>query len=289
MHVTKSRGVAQPGRAPRLGRGGRGFESLRPDQKSEHCKALALISGQRFVVSPNGGVYFMSTILLVEDETTLAEALRYNLEREGYTVLLASDGIQGLELARREHPDLLVLDIMLPRLDGFSVCRILRQESDLPIMMLTARQDEVDRIAGLELGADDYVSKPFSLGEFLARVRAIMRRTERQPRVANREVLEAGIIRVDTSSRRAWRESNELTLPQKEFDLLTCLIRNRGIALSRDLLLERVWGLDFLGDSRTVDVHIRWLREKIEPDPARPRYIQTVRGVGYRFEAPADE
>jgi DNA-binding response OmpR family regulator len=228
----------------------------------------------------------MPTILLVEDETTLAETLRYNLEREGYSVMIAADGVQGLEQARREQPDLIVLDIMLPRLDGFSVCRIIRQESDVPIMMLTARQDEVDRIAGLELGADDYISKPFSLGEFLARVRAIMRRSERQPRAGAREVLEAGALRVDTSSRRAWREGGELTLPQKEFDLLACLIRNRGIALSRDLLLERVWGLDFIGDSRTVDVHIRWLREKIEPDPAKPRYIQTVRGVGYRFEAP---
>ncbi len=227
----------------------------------------------------------MATILLVEDNTTLAETLRYNMEREGYGVLVASDGVQGLELARRERPDLVVLDIMLPRLDGFSVCRILRQESDVPIMMLTARQDEVDRVAGLELGADDYVSKPFSLGEMLARLRAIMRRSERQPRLG-REVLEAGALRVDTSSRRAWREGQELALPQKEFDLLTCLIRNHGIALSRDLLLERVWGLDFVGDSRTVDVHIRWLREKIEPDPSRPRYIQTVRGVGYRFEVP---
>ncbi len=229
----------------------------------------------------------MATILLVEDELTLAETLRYNFEREGYTVLLAADGVQCLELARREQPNLIMLDIMLPRLDGFSVCRILRQESDVPVMMLTARQDEVDRIAGLELGADDYISKPFSLGELLARVRAIMRRTERQPRGLSREVLTAGPLKVDTSSRRAWRESDELTLPQKEFDLLTCLIRNRGIALSRDLLLERVWGSDFIGDSRTVDVHIRWLREKIEPDPARPRYIQTVRGIGYRFETPA--
>ena len=190
-----------------------------------------------------------------------------------------------LELARREHPDLLILDVMLPRLDGFSVCRILRQESDIPILMLTARQDEVDRIAGLELGADDYVAKPFSLGELLARVRAIMRRTDRQP-TGSREVLDAGALRVDTGSRRAWRAGAELTLSQKEFDLLTCLIRNRGMALSRDVLLERVWGYDFLGDSRTVDVHIRWLREKVETDPGRPMYIQTVRGVGYRFEIP---
>jgi DNA-binding response OmpR family regulator len=231
----------------------------------------------------------MHTILLIEDDATLAETLRYNLEREGYSVLSAVDGIQGLELARRECPDLLILDVMLPRLDGFSVCRILRQESDIPVIMLTARQDEVDRIAGLELGADDYVSKPFSLGELLARVRAILRRTERRPAMppANREMLEAGEIRIDAKSRRAWRSNDELNLPQKEFDLLTCLLRNRGIALSRDLLLERVWGFDFLGDSRTVDVHIRWLREKIESDPAHPRYIQTVRGVGYRFEAPA--
>src|SRR6266498_1791029 len=200
----------------------------------------------------------MPTILLVEDEPTLSETLRYNLEREGYTVLAAGDGVRGLELARREQPDLLILDVMLPRLDGFSVCRILRQESDMPILMLTARQDEVDRIAGLELGADDYVAKPFSLGALLA----------------------------DTGSRRAWSEGAELTLAQKEFDLLTCLIRNRGMALSRDVLLERVWGYDFLGDSRTVDVHIRWLREKVEQDPGRPTYIQTVRGVGYRFEIP---
>lgn len=228
----------------------------------------------------------MPTILLVEDETTLAETLRYNLEREGYTVLIADDGVQGLELARRESPDLIVLDVMLPRLDGFSVCRILRQEHDTPIIMLTARQDEVDRIAGLELGADDYIGKPFSLGEFLARIRAILRRSEKALIRANREVLEAKELKLDMGSRRAWRNNNELTLSQKEFDLLACLMRNRGMALSRDLLLERVWGFDFLGDSRTVDVHIRWLREKIENDPAKPQYIQTVRGVGYRFEEP---
>jgi len=231
----------------------------------------------------------MPTILLIEDNATLAETLRYNLEREGYAVIQATDGIQAIEMVHQENPDLLILDIMLPRLDGFSVCRILRQESTVPIIMLTARQDEIDRIAGLELGADDYVSKPFSLGELLARIRAILRRSERQPTAANREILEAGSLRVDTKSRRAWRNSDELSLPQKEFDLLTCLMRNRGIALSRDLLLERVWGFDFVGDSRTVDVHIRWLRGKIETDPSHPAYIQTVRGVGYRFEAPGTE
>jgi DNA-binding response OmpR family regulator len=231
----------------------------------------------------------MSTLLLIEDNSTLAETLRYNLEREGYTVFLAGDGIHALEIAHQEKPDLLVLDIMLPRLDGFSVCRILRQESDVPIIMLTARQDEVDRIAGLELGADDYVTKPFSLGELLARIRAILRRTERRPLSINRELLQAGSLSLDSTSRRAWRDDQELVLPQKEFDLLSCLMRNRGIALSRDLLLERVWGFDFMGDSRTVDVHIRWLRGKIESDPARPQYIQTVRGIGYRFEVPPEE
>lgn len=227
----------------------------------------------------------MSTILLVEDDPILSETLRYNLEREGYAVINAQDGVVGLERARRDQPDMVILDVMLPRLDGFSICRILRQESEVPILILTARQDEIDRIAGLELGADDYVAKPFSLGELLARVRAIMRRSDRRISML-REVLDAGAIRLDTGSRRAWRDNVELNLSQKEFDLLACLMRNRGIALSRDVLLERVWGYDFLGDSRTVDVHIRWLREKVEPDPGKPTYIQTVRGIGYRFEAP---
>ena len=225
----------------------------------------------------------MATILLVEDETLLADTLRYNLEREGYTVITAADGVTGLDLARAEPPDLLILDVMLPKLDGFSVCRILRRETNLPIMMLTARQDEVDRIAGLELGADDYVVKPFSLGELLARVRAILRRSDRQPTGVERELLTAERLRVDTGSRRVFRDGLEITLAQKEFDLLVCLMRNRGMALSRDLLLERVWGYDFPGDSRTVDVHVRWLREKVEADPGKPVYIQTVRGIGYRF------
>ncbi len=227
----------------------------------------------------------MATILLVEDEAILADTLRYNLEREGYSVLVASDGVQALELARQHQPALLILDIMLPRLDGFSVCRILRAESQVPIIMLTARQDEVDRIAGLELGADDYVVKPFSLGELLARVRAILRRGQREGSL-QRETLQAGALKVDTGSRRVWRGQNEIMLSAKEFDLLVYLMHHRGIALSRDLLLERVWGHDFPGDSRTVDVHIRWLREKVEPDPSQPVYIQTVRGIGYRFEAP---
>lgn len=230
----------------------------------------------------------MATILLVEDEAILADTLRYNLEHEGYAVVSAGDGVSALELARQKQPDLIILDVMLPRLDGFSVCRILRGESEVPIMMLTARQDEIDRIAGLEFGADDYVVKPFSLGELLARVRAILRRGRRTDEALQREILQAAELKVDTGSRRVWRGQQESALSAKEFDLLVCLMRNRGLALSRDLLLERVWGYDFLGDSRTVDVHVRWLREKIEPDPSQPIFIHTVRGTGYRFEVPAD-
>jgi DNA-binding response OmpR family regulator len=227
----------------------------------------------------------MQTILLVEDDATLAEALQYNLEREGYTVLYAGDGMTALEIARRDKPDMLVLDVMLPRLDGFSVCRMLRKESTVPILMLTARQDEVDRIAGLELGADDYLTKPFSVGELMARIRAILRRSDKQP-TGDRDAVVIGALKLDAGSRRVWRDDVELQLSQKEFDLLTCLMRNRGLALSRDVLLERVWGSDYVGDGRTVDVHIRWLREKIEADPSAPQYLQTVRGIGYRLDAP---
>jgi DNA-binding response OmpR family regulator len=229
----------------------------------------------------------MPTILIIEDAAAIAETLRYHLERESYRVITTGDGTDGLALARSEQPDLVILDVMLPRLDGFSICRILREESQVAIIILSARQDEVDRIAGLELGADDYLTKPFSLGELLARVRVLLRRTERQPAV-EREVLDVGVFRIDTGSRRIWVAQAEIKLSQKEYELLVCLLRNRGIALSRDLLLERVWGQDFAGDQRTVDVHIRWLREKVERDPARPMYIQTVRGVGYRFDVPSN-
>ena len=228
----------------------------------------------------------MPTILLVEDDTTLAETLAYNLEREGYTVIRAGDGMAALELARTADPDIVVLDVMLPRLDGFSVCRMLRKESSIPVIMLTARQDEVDRIAGLELGADDYLTKPFSVGELLARIRAILRRTDRTSGI-ERDVMQIGAIKLDAGSRRIWRDDEEVQLSQKEFDLLACLMRNRGLALSRDILLERVWGFDYIGDARTVDVHIRWLREKVEADPSAPAYVQTVRGIGYRFDMPA--
>lgn len=222
----------------------------------------------------------MPKILVVEDDITLLDTIAYNLTQEGHTVVKATDGASGLETARTEKPDLVILDLMLPELDGLSVCRALRRDMSIPIIILTARSGEVDRIVGLDSGADDYIVKPFSLGEFLARVRAALRRGGR----AASTRLAAGDLNLDLVSHRAWCGERELTLSPKEFDLLAELIRHKGMVLSRDLLLQRVWGFDFAGDTRTVDVHIRWLREKIEEDSANPRHIQTVRGLGYRFE-----
>lgn len=222
------------------------------------------------------------TILVVEDEVTLREALVYNLNKEGYTVLQAGTGLDALALAREEAPDVVILDLMLPELDGLSVCRSLRRDPATAasgILMLTARSGELDKIVGLESGADDYLTKPFSLGELLARVRALLRST------APRDTLEAGNLVLDLIARRATRNGVDLPLKPKEFSLLAELMRHRGAVLSRDLLLNHVWGQDFFGDDRTVDVHVRWLREKIEDDPAHPVHIQTVRGLGYRFEA----
>ena len=220
------------------------------------------------------------SILVVEDETTLRETLAYNLKREGYEVTASGDGGEALELARDNAFDLIVLDVMLPTLDGLSIVRILRKEQRTPIILLTARSGEVDRIMGLETGADDYVVKPFSLGELLARVRAVLRRSA--PETTTR--LETGDLSLDLIGRKAYRGEQELRLSYKEFDLLAALIRNTGTALSRERLLQQVWGYDYPGDTRTVDVHIRWLREKIEEDAAEPKRIVTVRGVGYRFE-----
>ena len=221
-------------------------------------------------------------LLIVEDETTLRETLAYNLTQEGYQVTQTGNGAKALELARADKFDLIVLDIMLPDLDGLSFCRILRKEQATPIIMLTARGGEVDRIVGLESGADDYIVKPFSLGEFLARVRAVLRRTHSTALRADR--LESGDLALDLTGRRVSVGGREIKLSHKEFDLLAALVRNKGAVLSRDLLLDQVWGYDHVGDDRTVDVHVRWLREKIEADPSDPQRIVTVRGVGYRFE-----
>jgi DNA-binding response OmpR family regulator len=225
----------------------------------------------------------MTTILVVEDETPLREALQQNLVAEGFDVLTAADGVTGLQLARSSAPDLVLLDLLLPGMDGLSVCRVLRKESDVPIIILTARGTEMDKIVGLEMGADDYVVKPFSFGELLARIRAALRRVDRQSQT-RRTTLQSGDLRVDLISRRVHRGEVEVRLTLKEFDLLAELMRNKGAVLSRDLLLNQVWGYDYYGDSRTVDVHVRWLREKIEDDPSQPKRITTVRGVGYRFE-----
>ena len=229
-------------------------------------------------------------ILIVEDEPTLQETLAYNLTRQGYIVEIASDGLAALEAARRQHPDLIVLDLMLPKLDGFEVCRILRQEMNVTILMLTARDDEIDRVIGLEMGADDYVTKPFSMREFLARVKAHLRRVRliREEIDSNdntlKEILHFGNLTLDLTRREVLLDGRPLAMKPKEFDLLLFLTRHRGHVLTRELILERVWGWEFSGGSRTVDVHVRWLREKIEPDPANPTRIVTVRGAGYRFE-----
>jgi len=225
----------------------------------------------------------MSRILIVEDEATLRDTLALNLRAEGHDVIAAGDGVTGLQHAREQSPDLVILDLMLPKLDGLSLTRMLRRDSNVPIIMLTARGTEMDRIAGLETGADDYVVKPFSLGELLARVRANLRRASTGPRaVASR--LQSGDLVLDLLARRAILAGEEVKLTHREFDLLAELMRNQGAVLSRDLLLTRVWGYDYGGDSHTVDVHVRWLREKVEVDPSAPKRITTVRGVGYRFE-----
>lgn len=229
------------------------------------------------------------TILLVEDEETLARAVAFTLEREGYRMLTAADGAVGLAMAREAKPDLLLLDVMLPNIDGFDLCRILRRETTMPILMLTAKVDEVDRIVGLELGADDYLTKPFSMRELVARIKALFRRIEmdltEKGKVQSQPVLDSDGLRLDPAARVVTLRGKPVSLRPKEFDLLAFLLGNAGIVFSRDVLLERVWGYEYTGDTRTVDVHVRWLREKIEDDPGKPRRLVTMRGVGYKLEA----
>jgi DNA-binding response OmpR family regulator len=193
------------------------------------------------------------------------------------------DGETGLTLARSRHPDLMILDLMLPRLSGLDVCRLLRRESSLPILMLTARGDEMDKVVGLEIGADDYLTKPFGMRELIARVRALLRRSEMTPD-NDAEILSVGDVEVDLKKRRASRGDAEVPLKPKEFELLVFLLRNRGRAFTREQLLDQVWGYGFAGDTRTVDVHVRWLRQKIEEEPSKPARLITVRGVGYRLD-----
>lgn len=225
-------------------------------------------------------------ILIIDDEPLILESIGYNLKQEGYEVLTASDGRTGLALAKSEAVDLILLDLMLPGLNGLEVCRNIRQESEVPIIMVTAKEDEIDRVLGLELGADDYVTKPFSMRELLARIKTVLKRIPAvNPSQAPEPpaLIEVGSLVIDPKGYEVTVAGKPVALSGKEFDLLNYLAAHPGQVLTREQLLERVWGSDFYGDNRTVDVHIRWIREKIEPDPANPEYILTVRGVGYKF------
>jgi DNA-binding response OmpR family regulator len=226
---------------------------------------------------------FMTRILVIEDDELIIEPVVKALSDIGYKVLTAQNGKQGLEFALEKSPDLVLLDIMLPGMDGWEVCKTLRANSPIPIIMVTALNDEIDRILGLELGADDYLTKPFSTRELIARVRANLRRVELDHEVVPIQQLVIDDIMLDLEARRAFKGEDELLLRFKEFELLSLLMGRAGQAVSRAALFDEVWGTDWLGDTRTLDVHIRWLREKLEDDPSDPQYIQTVRGVGYRF------
>jgi two-component system OmpR family response regulator len=245
----------------------------------------------------------MAKILVVDDEENIAETLKYNLLREGYEVIVVGDGRQALELARREKPDLVILDLMLPNMNGLDVCRNLRQFSTVPILMLTAKEEEVDKILGLELGADDYMTKPFNLRELIARVRAMLRRMEMLQGMnqastpaeskaeakataepSGQNLITVGELQINTNQHTVMLGDRAVMLKPKEFDLLAFLARHRGQVLTREMLLDRVWAYDYSGGTRTVDVHIRWLREKIETDPSHPHYIHTVFGVGYKLD-----
>ena len=223
-------------------------------------------------------------ILVVEDEESLADSVRYNLEREGYTVSVASDGRRALERFRSEPPALVILDLMLPEVSGLDVCRTIRADSDVPIIMVTAKDSEADKVAGLELGADDYVTKPFSMRELISRVRANLRRT--RPHVAAApldEVLVGGPVRMDVARHEVSVGNGAVSLPPKEFELLEAFLRRKGRLLTRDFLIEEVWGADYFGDTRTLDVHVKRLRRKLERDPHHPSHLITVRGLGYKF------
>lgn len=233
-------------------------------------------------------------ILVVEDELALRETISYNLQLQGYEVITAEDGLKAIQMAKEHQPDLMLLDIMLPEMDGFEVCRILRKEMNLPILMLTARSNEIDRVLGLEMGADDYIVKPFSTRELLSRVKAQLRRMkmireefsnqDAENKKEGHQIIQFDNLVIDVIRREVSCDGKILALKPKEYDLLYYLTRHHRAALSRDSILREVWGWEYTGGTRTVDVHIRWLREKIEADPAHPTRIVTVHGIGYRFE-----
>ena len=223
----------------------------------------------------------MTRILVVEDEDSFSDALSFLLGKEGFDVTVAADGVSALEIFNRDGADLVLLDLMLPGLSGTEVCRQLRQKSSVPIIMLTAKESEVDKVVGLELGADDYVTKPYSSRELIARIRAVMRR--RQEPEQSSSLLIVGPVRMDIERHIASVNNVQISLPLKEFELLEFLLRNSGRVLTRTQLIDRVWGSDYVGDTKTLDVHIKRLRSKIERDPANPEFILTVRGLGYKF------
>ncbi|HEU4527532.1 MAG TPA: response regulator transcription factor [Actinomycetota bacterium] len=222
-------------------------------------------------------------ILVVEDEDALADSVRYNLEREGYAVSVAGDGRRALERFRAESPALVILDLMLPELSGLDVCRMIRAESDVPIIIVTAKDSEADKVTGLELGADDYVTKPFSVRELVSRVRANLRRSQPPAAAPTEEVLAVGPVRMDVARHEVTVRGDAVPMPPKEFELLEVLLRRRGRLLTREFLIGEVWGADYFGDTRTLDVHVKRLRRKVEEDPHRPIHLVTVRGLGYKF------
>ena len=227
-------------------------------------------------------------ILVVEDEENILEAIKYSLTSEGFDVYGAEDGEKGLEMARELVPDLVLLDVMLPKIDGFEVCRMLRKDMDLPVFMLSAKAEEIDRVVGLEIGADDYITKPFSMRELVVRVRNSLRRRSLASSENNssdsKEIIKAGDLEIDLTSHVIRLNGESLEMKPREFDLLVMLASSKGRAFTRDQILERLWGHEYIGDIRTVDVHVRWIREKIEVDPGKPSRIVTIRGVGYRFD-----
>ncbi|ATW23867.1 response regulator transcription factor [Candidatus Formimonas warabiya] len=226
----------------------------------------------------------MQKILIVDDEENIVSLIEYNLKNAGFQTIAAYDGRKAVTMAREQRPDLIVLDVMLPGMDGFDVVRELRKESNVPVLMLTARAEEFDRVLALELGADDYLIKPFSTRELVARVKAILRRVTSEPREEEKAVIKAGPITVDVERHEVHVDEKEIQLTAKEYELLKLLVTNRGRVFSREKLLEQLWDYDYFGDTRTIDVHMRHLREKIEQDSANPRYLKTIRGVGYKFE-----
>ena len=240
-------------------------------------------------IEPSRMSLMSEKILIVEDEALIADSLEYALQKEGYQVITAADGVQGLVMAREQAPDLMILDIMLPGMSGFDVCRTIRGESSMPIMMLTAKTEEIDRVVGLELGADDYVIKPFSMREVIARVKAVLRRTQMQRDKPKEEAIRAGDLVVDCRRRVVRVRGKVLHLPLKEFELIYTLVKNRDTVLTREMLLNSVWKGEAYEDTRTLDVHIHWLREKIEDDPSSPKRVVTVRGVGYMFVGQDDD